>query len=281
MVYDPYCVEDRAHYVKIQALITHLHTLHLPFTGHDAIAVLASSHLLYDFLTHPFESHYFYQRIREVKKQSKFYYRKVLANALPRHRRALGDMLKSYPDQLEPHFFDAQLKQSLIRELLNNKQVSAQDLAKLGIEIKLPLANQTQVLRNCYGHALVFNIISRKIESYAYSAIQRNSQFLIALQVKPNSLVSIEINDQSYLIVMNDRHVMQLLDEDEPLSAGMHPLLLRKYVGHYLISYQQLYLSCHASGECEFVAEQQECCEFKVDQLAAINQLDELYIVKG
>ena len=49
LVYDPYCTEDRAHYLKLEAVLPQHHVLHLPFTGHDAIAVLASSELLYDF----------------------------------------------------------------------------------------------------------------------------------------------------------------------------------------------------------------------------------------
>ena len=35
---------------------------------HDAIAVLASSELLYDFLLHEYDESYFYQKMRRVKK---------------------------------------------------------------------------------------------------------------------------------------------------------------------------------------------------------------------
>lgn len=270
VVYDPYCAEDRAHYEKIQHCIAHVQALHVPFIGHDAIAVLANSSLLYDFLKHPFDPLHFYQRMREVKKQSKFYYRKLLAQALPRHRTALSQMLKSYPNQLDAHFFDAQLKQNLIRELFNNKQVNADDLAKLGIDVKWPVGMAAAVLHTPDGQSLVFNVISKKIESYSDSAIQRNSQFLLPLEAKGNRLVSVELNDQSYLIVMNDRQVMQLLDEDEPLDAGIHPLLLRKYVGYYLITYQQLYLSADVSGECQFISEPQPSCQFSRAQLQTL-----------
>ena len=51
IVYDPYFDLDREHYDKIKPLIPHLHTLHLPYTGHDAIAVLANSALLHDFIS--------------------------------------------------------------------------------------------------------------------------------------------------------------------------------------------------------------------------------------
>src|SRR5690606_1985166 len=95
IIYDPYCAEDRAHYLKLQAVIPQHHVLHLPFTGHDAIAVLASSELLYDFLVRDYDASYFYQKMRKVKKNSKFYYRKVIENILPRHRQALGRILKN------------------------------------------------------------------------------------------------------------------------------------------------------------------------------------------
>ena len=123
VVYDQYYPEDRGHYLKIQPLIPHLHTLHLPFTGHDAIAILANSELLNDFLTHPFDAPFFYQKIRKVKKNSKFYYRKVIENVLPNHRWSLGRILKYNNLQLDSNFFDAKLKQNLIRSLLSNKQV--------------------------------------------------------------------------------------------------------------------------------------------------------------
>jgi hypothetical protein len=42
--------------------VPNLNTLNLPFTGHDAIAVLASSDLLHDFLRHEFDAPYFYKK---------------------------------------------------------------------------------------------------------------------------------------------------------------------------------------------------------------------------
>ena len=142
VVYDPYCPEDRAHFEKLQVLIPHVHVLHLPFTGHDAIAVLASSELLNDFLRHPFDAPYFYQKMRQVKKNSKFYYRKVIENLLSRHRLALGQILKNNHFQLDSQFFDAKQKQTLLRALFNNKQVSEQDLNKLGITTFTPQDNR-------------------------------------------------------------------------------------------------------------------------------------------
>ena len=84
-----------------------MHTLHLPYTGHDAIAVLASSTLLHDFIERPFEPIYFYRQMREVKKNSKFYYRSVVAHLLGAHNEALGNILKGIDLQLDKNFFDA------------------------------------------------------------------------------------------------------------------------------------------------------------------------------
>src|SRR5690606_31773594 len=146
VVYDPYCTEDRAQYLKLEQVLPKIQTLHLPFTGHDAIAVLASSELLHDFLMHEFDESYFYKKIRQVKKSSKFYYRKVIENLLPRHRNALGSILINNDLQLDNQFFDSKLKQNLLRELLSNKQVSQQDLLKLGIQVNLPQENRSHLL---------------------------------------------------------------------------------------------------------------------------------------
>ncbi len=68
IVYDPYFSIDREHYLKIKELLPSLHTIHLPFTGHEALSVLASSSLLHDFIEHDFDEIYFYQQVRKVKK---------------------------------------------------------------------------------------------------------------------------------------------------------------------------------------------------------------------
>jgi hypothetical protein len=45
IVYDPYYAEDKEHFLKIQPLLPKMHVIHLPFTGHEALSVLASSQL--------------------------------------------------------------------------------------------------------------------------------------------------------------------------------------------------------------------------------------------
>ena len=266
VVYDPYCPEDRAQYVKLEQVLPHMHTLNLPFTGHDAIAVLASSELLYDFLLHDFDATYFYQKIRQVKKNSKFYYRKVIENLLPRHKNALGSILINNDLQLDNQFFDAKLKQQLLRELLSNKQVSQQDLLKLGIQVNLPQENSSQLL-DSFGHGLVFNVISQKIESYAASAIALNHKFLIPIFAKGSALVQITLNDERYVVAMNDRHIMKLFKEHEPLSAGMHPIVMKKYSDFYVLSYKHLNLNNNEYGSHDFIEETPETAQFVTQPL--------------
>ena len=266
VVYDPYCPEDRAQYVKLEQVLPHMHTLNLPFTGHDAIAVLASSELLYDFLLHDFDATYFYQKIRQVKKNSKFYYRKVIENLLPRHKNALGSILINNDLQLDNQFFDAKLKQQLLRELLSNKQVSQQDLLKLGIQVNLPQENSSQLL-DSFGHGLVFNVISQKIESYAASAIALNHKFLIPIFAKGSALVQITLNDERYVVAMNDRHIMKLFKEHEPLTAGMHPIVMKKYSDFYVLSYKHLNLNNNEYGSHDFIEETPETAQFVIQPL--------------
>ncbi len=266
VVYDPYCPEDRAQYVKLEQVLPHIHTLNLPFTGHDAIAVLASSELLHDFLLHDFDATYFYKKIRQVKKNSKFYYRKVIENLLPRHKNALGSILINNDLQLDNQFFDAKLKQQLLRELLSNKQVSQQDLMKLGIQVNLPQENSSQLL-DSFGHGLVFNVISQKIESYAASAIALNHKFLIPIFAKGSALVQITLNDERYVVAMNDRHIMKLFKEHEPLTAGMHPIVMKKYSDFYVLSYKHLNLNNNEYGSHDFIEETPETAQFVTQPL--------------
>lgn len=49
-------------------------------------------------------------------------------------------------------------------------------------------------------------MISQKIESYAASAIALNHKFLIPIFAKGSALVQITLNDERYVVAMNDRH---------------------------------------------------------------------------
>ncbi|KWQ04393.1 hypothetical protein SE27_03430 [Acinetobacter harbinensis] len=262
VIYDPYCAEDRVHYVKLQQVLPKIQTLTLPFTGHDAIAVLASSALLHDLLVRQFDAPYFYQKIRQVKKRSKFYYRKVIESALPHHRQALVNIFKNNDLQLDQQFFDAKLKQNLLRELLSSQQVREQDLLKLGIQFNLPAQQNRSLLMDYFGHALVFNLISQKIESYSGSAIALNHKFLIPIFAKDSGLLQIHLNDEPYVVAMNDRYMMKLFKPQQPLSTGMHPIVIKKYEQFYLLSYKQFNLSNHENGGHDFIEDSSETAQF-------------------
>lgn len=255
VIYDPYFDHDREHYLKIQAVIpaSALHTLHLPYTGHDVIAVLASSALLHDFIEREFEPTYFYKQMREVKKNSKFYYRSVIARLLGGHNEALGKILKGRDLQLDNQFFDSQLKQTITRILLSNKRVDEQDLQKLGIQVNLSLEKKTQ-LHDDLGQVLVFNIITQKIESYPQDVIDINGKYIIPLQVKQTGLAQVEVNNERYFIAMNERRVIKLFKLNAPLSLDMTPIIIKVYSDFCVMTYKQLNMRSD-EGQCYFDSE--------------------------
>lgn len=264
IVYDPYFENDKEHYLKIKPLIPQLHTLHLPYTGHDAIAVLANSALLHDFIERPYDQTYFYKQIRDVKKNSKFYYRSVIAHLLGTHNEALGKILKGIDIQLDSTFFDASLKQTITRILLTNKRVDEQDLQKLGIQVNLAFEDKNQ-LTDYYGNILVFNVITQKLESYDQQVIDVNGKYIIPLHVENSGLAQVEIKKQTYLICMNDRRVTKLFKQDDALSLDMNPIVIRKCADFYVLSYKDLYMSCDVQGQVSFDDESlNEFCHFKI-----------------
>ncbi len=254
VVYDPYYKEDREHYLKIKKIIPALHTLKLPFTGHDALAVLASSSLLNDFIRHPYDQGYFYQQMRSVKKNSKFYYRTVIANLMSRHSAALGRILRNNELHLDDQYFDANLKQLITRVMLSKRQVTEQDLQKLGIKVNLPISQleASGELQDRFGQHLVFNLISHKLESYRVDAVQLNNKYLISIHAKSSGIVKIVINAERYIVAMNDRRVMKLFKEDDALSTDMSPILIKKYTDYFVLSYKQLNLHSDEHGVCSF-----------------------------
>ncbi|WP_445114879.1 hypothetical protein [Acinetobacter sp. WZC-1] len=251
MVYDPYFQADREHYQKIKPLIPQLHTLNLPYTGHDVIAVLASSSLLHDLIEHPYDPVYFYRQIREVKKNSKYYYRSVIAHLLGSHNAALGKILKANDLQLEGNFLDAGLKQTITRILLTNKRVDEHDLLKLGIVVNLPFEKKAQ-LQDSFAKVLVFNMITQKIESYQQQVIDINGKYIIPLNVRESGLAQVEISQQRYLICMNDRRVTRLFPLDQALPLDMTPVMIKKCPEFYVLMYKALYMSCDLQGNCSF-----------------------------
>ncbi|EPF70236.1 hypothetical protein [Acinetobacter rudis] len=260
VIYDPYYAEDSENFNKIQEVLPQLHSLKLPYTGHDVIAVLANSALLHDFIERDYDETYFYQQMRAVKKNSKFYYRSVIARLLGTHNAALAKILKSRDLQLDGQFFDNQLKQQITRILLTNKRVDEQDLLKLGIQVNLPFEQASQLVDST-GNILVFNMITQKIEAYAREVVDINGKYIIALYVKNHGLAQVEINKEHYLICMNDRRVTKLFKRSDALSLDMNPIVVKKCEDFYVLSYKNLYLSSDADGNCSFQSESVQTTE--------------------
>ncbi|EPF93114.1 hypothetical protein [Acinetobacter gyllenbergii] len=255
IVYDPYYAEDKEHFLKIQPLLPNMHVIHLPFTGHEALSVLASSQLLNDFVVKPFEITYFYQRVREVKKQSKFYYRHVLDALLPRHHQALLKILQQNDIALDERYFDAVLKQKLVQQLFNLKQGTEQNLYKLGVHLHFVQHTETQAANvvNAQNQFLVFNLASLKLECYSTEIIAANSAYLLPLNLTANSLVKLRLNDEYYFLTMNDRGIHKLVKEGEPFALDQSPLVFKHYADFYSLSYKQLSLCCDAQGLTHFI----------------------------
>lgn len=255
IVYDPYFSIDREHYLKIKELLPSLHTIHLPFTGHEALSVLASSSLLHDFIEHEFDEIYFYQQVRKVKKQSKFYFRNVLAHVLSHHDDMLLKILRQNDFQLDERYFDNPLKQAITRSLMKAKQATELDFQKLGIKVQQTQQEVTykEGLQNSFNSILVFNLINSKFESYALDVLLANKSYLIPIVAEHTGVVHIELNNETYLLGMNDRKVIKLFKSKEPLTSDMSPFVIKKYSDFFVISYKQLNLSCDEHGMCEFI----------------------------
>jgi hypothetical protein len=254
IVYDPYFSIDREHYLKIKELLPNLHTIHLPFTGHEALSVLASSSLLHDFIEHDFDETYFYQQVRKVKKQSKFYFRNVLAHVLTHHDEMLLKILRQNDFQLDERYFDNPLKQAITRSLIKSKQATELDFQKLGIKVQRiqEAANYKEGLQTSFGSVLVFNLINSKFESYAVDTLLVNKSYLVPIVAEHTGVVHIELNNEIYLLAMNDRKIIKLFKSEEPLTSDTSPFVVKKYSDSFSISYKQLNLSCGEQGLCEF-----------------------------
>ncbi|MFW2161105.1 hypothetical protein ACG93T_06930 [Acinetobacter beijerinckii] len=262
IVYDPYYAEDKEHFLKIQPLLPKMHVIHLPFTGHEALSVLASSELLNDFVEKPFEITYFNKRVREVKKQSKFYYRHVLDALLPRHHQALLKILQNNDFELDERYFDAHMKQKLVQQLFKLKQGTEQNLRKLGahphfvqqthsVSPTIKIGNDT---------FLVFNLVSLKLETYDLETINANFHYLLPLTPKLNAVLELELNHEIYVLTMNDRGIHKLVKQGEALALDQSLLLFKRYAEYCSLSYKQLTLSCDQSGFTHFIEHSPDEC---------------------
>ena len=255
IVYDPYFAVDREHYLKIKELLPSLHTVHLPFTGHEALSVLASSSLLHDFIEHEFDETYFYQHVRKIKKQSKFYYRNVLANVLTYHDSMLLKILRQNDFQLDERYLDNPLKQAITRSLLKTKQATEHDFQKLGIKIQYiqQAATYKKGLQTHSGTVLVFNLINLKHEAYAIDVVLANTSYLIPIVTEQTGVAHIELNNEIYLLGMNDRKIIKLFKQGDALSSDMSPFVIKQYADFFALSYKQFNLDCDEQGVCDYI----------------------------
>lgn len=74
--------------------------------------------------------------------------------------------------------------------------------------------------------------------------------------------MSINLNDERYLVVMNDRHIMKLIKEQDELSLAMHPILMKRYSDFYMFSYKQLNLSTNEYGAAAFINDSDKNTQF-------------------
>jgi hypothetical protein len=216
---------------------------------------LASSQLLNDFVEEPFEITYFYKRVREVKKQSKFYYRHVLDALLSRHHQALLRILQNNDFELDERYFDAVLKQKLVQQLFNLQQGTEQNLRKLGIHphFMQQMDSSVPTILTIQNTWLVFNLVSLKLEAYNAEAIQANQQYLLPLKASANAVVELELNAESYVLTMNDRGIHKLVKVGEALALDQSLLIFKRYPEFYQLSYKNLTLSCDDHGQGHFI----------------------------
>ena len=104
----------------------------------------------------------------------------------------------------------------------------------------------------------MFNLISQKIESYPTEVILRNHKYLVAIQAKASGLAKIRLNDEYYLLAMNDRKIVKLFMIDDELSLDMTPILIKKYPDYFVLAYKDFILHSDAQGQIEFLQGQQE-----------------------
>jgi hypothetical protein len=70
------------------------------------------------------------------------------------------------------------------------------------------------------------------------------------------------LNDERYVVAMNDRQVMKLFKEQDALTVGMHPIVIKKYSDFYLLSYKHLNLSTNEYGNHDFIEDSPETTQF-------------------
>ncbi len=79
------------------------------------------------------------------------------------------------------------------------------------------------------GTVLVFNLINLKLESYAVDVLLANTSYLIPIVAEQTGVAHIELNNEIYLLGMNDRKIIKLFKQGDALSSDMSPFVIKQY----------------------------------------------------
>lgn len=88
-------------------------------------------------------------------------------------------------------------------------------------------ANYKEGLQTSFGLILVFNLINSKFESYTVDTLLANKSYLVPIVAEQTGVVNIELNNEIYLLAMNDRKVIKLFKSEEPLTSDMSPFVIK------------------------------------------------------
>lgn len=164
-------------------------------------------------------------------------------------------ILRQNDFQLDERYLDNPLKQAVTRSLIKTKQATEQDFQKLGIKIQYSqqAENHKKGLKNQFEAILVFNLINLKLETYAVDVVLANPSHLVPIVAEHTGVVQIELNNELYLLGMNDRKIIKLFKQGDALTSDMSPFVIKQYSDFFALSYKQLNLNCDEQGVCDYV----------------------------
>ncbi len=103
------------------------------------------------------------------------------------------------------------------------------------------------------GTVLVFNLINLKLEAYAIDVVLANTSYLIPIVTEQTGVAHIELNNEIYLLGMNDRKIIKLFKQGDALSSDMSPFVIKQYADFFALSYKQFNLDCDEQGVCDYI----------------------------
>lgn len=163
-------------------------------------------------------------------------------------------ILRQNDFQLDERYLDNPLKQAVTVVLL--KQSKLQSKISRSLELKFSIASKLKTikgLKNQFEAILVFNLINLKLETYAVDVVLANPSYLIPIVAEHTGVVQIELNNELYLLGMNDRKIIKLFKQGDALTSDMSPFVIKQYSDFFALSYKQLNLNCDEQGVCDYV----------------------------